>query len=71
MRDIKGKISTETRYYISSLNEKPQKILNKVRSHWAIENSVHWVLDMSFGETNAELEKIMLLRSWKLFDIWL
>ena len=45
VRKIKDKESTlETRYYISSLEPDPITILKSVRSHWAIENELHWVL---------------------------
>jgi predicted transposase YbfD/YdcC len=57
VREIKGKVTCETRYYISSLKETPQKILNSIRSHWAIENNLHWVLDMSFGEDQSRIRK--------------
>ena len=58
MREIKGKKSLETRYYIGSSKKLPaQKALNQIRSHWAIENSLHWVLDMSFGDDMSRIRK--------------
>jgi len=45
-----GKMETSTRYYISSLNENPEKLQSVVRNHWAIENKLHWSLDVSFNE---------------------
>ena len=45
-----GDSATQTRYYISSLPNDARKLLNGVRTHWGIENSVHWVLDAAFGE---------------------
>lgn len=56
-RSIKNKTSIETRYYVSSLDEKAQKTLTCIRSHWAIENSLHWVLDMSFGDDQSRIRK--------------
>lgn len=56
-REIKGKKTRELRYYISSLELDAKKILAAVRSHWAIENSVHWVLDMAFGEDQSKIRK--------------
>jgi predicted transposase YbfD/YdcC len=47
----KGKITTENRYYISSLPiREKEKIAKAIRGHWGIENSLHWVLDLSFRE---------------------
>ena len=58
IREIKGKPSSEVRYYVSSLkNAAPKQILSSVRSHWAIENSLHWVLDMFFGEDQSRIRK--------------
>jgi len=56
-REIKGTVVTEKRYYISSLKESAEKVLQKIRSHWAIENALHWVLDMSFGEDQSRIRK--------------
>jgi predicted transposase YbfD/YdcC len=42
--------STERRYYISSVQLGAEQFNTRVRAHWSIENSCHWVLDMSFGE---------------------
>ena len=39
------KTSTQDSYYISSLECDAQRILEVKRSHWAIENSLHWLLD--------------------------
>lgn len=56
-REIKGASSFESRYYISSIQLDASKILHAIRSHWAIENSLHWVLDMSFGDDQSRIRK--------------
>ena len=39
-----GKVETETRYYISSLPGDAKQIGDAVRSHWGVENGLHWVM---------------------------
>src|SRR3954453_8155859 len=56
-RIIDGDPSSETRFYITSLPPDPVRILHAVRSHWAIENSLHWVLDMTFGDDASRIRK--------------
>lgn len=57
VRESKMNSTTQTRYYISSCQLTPKKILKAIRSHWAIENNLHWVLDMSFGEDMSRIRK--------------
>lgn len=56
-RIIKDKQTEEKRYYISSLTANPEKILNATREHWAIENKLHWVLDVCFGDDHSRIRK--------------
>lgn len=56
-REIGGKRSHKKRYYISSLCCDAQKIGKAIRSHWGIESSVHWILDMAFREDESRIRK--------------
>lgn len=50
-----GKESVETRYFISSLPVGVKRFAHAVRSHWGIENSCHWTLDMTFREDESRI----------------
>jgi predicted transposase YbfD/YdcC len=54
-RQQPGNIQQETAYYITSLSCDAQLILTASRCHWAIENSLHWVMDVTFREDAMRL----------------
>lgn len=49
-REIEEKVTTEVRYYISSLEDSSADFNIFIRQHWGIENKLHWTLDMVFNE---------------------
>jgi len=57
-RETDHKVTEETRYFISSLDANdPQRLERVVRAHWAIENNLHWVLDIAFDEDGNRTRK--------------
>lgn len=57
VRQVDGKTTVETRYFISSLEDNAKQFANSVRSHWGIENSLHWVLDVALKEDDCRMRK--------------
>lgn len=56
-REERNVKSTETHYYILNKYVDASKFANYVRNHWAIENSLHWVLDVIFDEDHSTARK--------------
>jgi predicted transposase YbfD/YdcC len=54
-REFGGKVERETRYYITSLVMLAHLLGPVIRSHWAIENSLHWVMDMVFRDDECRV----------------
>lgn len=57
-RIIGDEVRNERRYFISSLAGKDAKTIGQmIRSHWGVENKLHWSLDVSFGEDDCRIRK--------------
>jgi len=54
---IGGKKTVERRYFISSLEAKAEVMLKAVRGHWAIENQLHWCLDIGLREDDCRVRE--------------
>jgi predicted transposase YbfD/YdcC len=66
----RGEEKSEVRYFISSLPADAQALAKAILGHWGIENGLHWVLDMYFGEdrsrarTEEAAANLAVLRRW-------
>jgi predicted transposase YbfD/YdcC len=55
IRELAAKVERETRFYITSLTAPAETIGPMIRDHWAIENSLHWVMDMVFRDDECRV----------------
>lgn len=56
-RQLGEETTHKDRYFIASLSKKAQQSLEAVRSHWSIENELHWSLDIAFREDESRIRK--------------
>jgi predicted transposase YbfD/YdcC len=56
-RIIKKETTECKRYYVSSLKANAKKQAKIIRSHWSIENNLHWVLDVAFKDDGSRIQK--------------
>ena len=56
-RELRGKTERETRLYISSLDLTAEVVAQMIRDHWAVENNLHWVMDMVFRDDECRVRK--------------
>ena len=63
-RTVKGKTSVEERYYLTSLTGNADVALHASRLHWGIENGLHWVLDVVFGDDASKVKDKNAAQVW-------
>lgn len=66
IREINGKRSQETRYYIMDQEMTSEEMSHIVRGHWEIENNLHWVLDVHFREDACKIKEEKAMQNLSL-----
>jgi predicted transposase YbfD/YdcC len=61
-----GKVQAESRYFLSSFTGDEQVLAQAIRRHWSIENSLHWVLDVTFREDDSRVRDPTAVRNFAL-----
>ncbi len=57
IRECDGKTTSEYRFYIGTIGTDAKRFAHAVRSHWGVENSLHWSLDIAFREDESRLRE--------------
>lgn len=65
-----GKPYTQWSYYITSLATTARQFAEGIRGHWGIENRLHWVKDVVFGEDDCPLKLAHAPQNWGLIRTW-
>ncbi len=71
-RHLWNKTTQEVMFYLSSLPPDAQQLGKAIRQHWSLENQLHWILDVTFGEDACRIrtgnapENIALLKRWSI-----
>jgi predicted transposase YbfD/YdcC len=66
-REVKGKNTSEIRYYFSSRNASAKEFAGWIRGHWSIENPLHWVLDVIFREDAGQAKAGFIAENMAFF----
>jgi predicted transposase YbfD/YdcC len=65
-RHLWNKVTHEVQFYLSSLPADAQNLGNAIRTHWGIENQVHWTLDVTFNEDHCRIRSCYSPRNFAL-----
>ena len=73
IRSVKGgsnksqpKVETQVRYFLCSAKDEPALLAQAIRRHWAIENNLHWVLDVTFHEDHSRVRERNAVCNWAM-----
>jgi predicted transposase YbfD/YdcC len=66
LNSVPIKIESEIRYFLSSCPDRPAVLGQAVRTHWAVENALHWVLDVTFREDDSRVRDHIAARNLAL-----